>query len=423
MIRPAHRLPAAMLVLAFCLDGLTGAAGAAEPPKPTAAVTPWQRHTIDKSSRGADGVRLLDVNGDGHMDIATGWEEGGVVRAYLNPGHAEAKQPWPAVTVGKVKSAEDAVLVDLDGDGAADVVSACEGRTQALFAHWAPQDPKRYLDPKAWTTQPFPASVKKSRWMFTLPMQIDGKHGVDLIVGSKNPNGMVGWLEAPANARDMSGWKLHKLYTAGWIMSLIGHDMDGDGDTDVLISDRKGKTSGVLWLENPGPKAVDKPWAQHRVGLADKEVMFIAMDAWRPLQVDGPPVQQIVAGVKRYTVCLLTAGHDPRKPWSVQEVALPQKGFGGVKAVRAADFDLDGHIELLVTCEGANGPLSGIYLMDRDKPGEAPNDWKPIDIGGPKGVKYDRIELLDLDGDGDLDAITCEERDQLGVIWYENPAK
>jgi hypothetical protein len=24
---------------------------------------------------------------------------------------------------------------------------------------------------------------------------------------------------------------------------------------------------------------------------------------------------------------------------------------------------------------------------------------------------------------GDLDVITCEERDQLGVVWYENPTR
>ena len=29
--------------------------------------------------------------------------------------------------------------------------------------------------------------------------------------------------------------------------------------------------------------------------------------------------------------------------------------------------------------------------------------------------------LADLDGDGDLDAITCEEVDNLGVFWFENP--
>ncbi len=88
---------------------------------------PWERHTIDNSSRGADGVRLVDVNDDGLADITTGWEEGGVIRVYLNPGPAEAKKAWPAVTVGQVKSPEDAVFADLDGDGAVDVIT-CEER-------------------------------------------------------------------------------------------------------------------------------------------------------------------------------------------------------------------------------------------------------------------------------------------------------
>ena len=52
----------------------------------------WRRHTIDDSSKGADGVRLADVNGDELVDIATGWEEGGVTRAYINPGHEKAKE-------------------------------------------------------------------------------------------------------------------------------------------------------------------------------------------------------------------------------------------------------------------------------------------------------------------------------------------
>ena len=43
--------------------------------------------------------------------------------------------------------------------------------------------------------------------------------------------------------------------------------------------------------------------------------------------------------------------------------------------------------------------------------------------GEEEGAKFDLIQTLDLDGDGDLDIVTCEERDNLGVIWYENPTR
>ncbi|MEW6235458.1 MAG: hypothetical protein AB1656_08745, partial [Candidatus Omnitrophota bacterium] len=60
------------------------------------AAADWTRHVIDDSSQGADGVRLEDANRDGLMDIAAGWEEGGVIRVYLQPETAKVKQPWPA---------------------------------------------------------------------------------------------------------------------------------------------------------------------------------------------------------------------------------------------------------------------------------------------------------------------------------------
>ncbi len=120
-------------------------------PAISATAEPWKRHTIDKSSKGADGVRLMDVNGDGLLDVATGWEEGGVVRAYINPGPKKSKAEWPAVTVGRVKSAEDAVFFDVDKDGAIDVVSCCEGGVR--------------VDPRArplWPVRPIPPRTVQS---------------------------------------------------------------------------------------------------------------------------------------------------------------------------------------------------------------------------------------------------------------------
>lgn len=80
---------------------------------------------------------------------------------------------------------------------------------------------------------------------------------------------------------------------------------------------------------------------------------------------------------------------------------------------------IDGQPELVVKCEFADGDKSGVFYFRRDERDE----WKTVDIGGPEGVKYDLIELVDLDGDRDLDVLTCEERDNPGVIWYENPGR
>ncbi|MCA9412820.1 MAG: hypothetical protein KC944_16520, partial [Candidatus Omnitrophica bacterium] len=50
------------------------------------------------------------------------------------------------------------------------------------------------------------------------------------------------------------------------------------------------------------------------------------------------------------------------------------------------------------------------------------NDWESYSISGDKvGIKFDLLEMIDLDGDGDLDLLTCAERENLGVFWYENP--
>jgi len=99
-------------------------------------------------------------------------------------------------------------------------------------------------------------------------------------------------------------------------------------------------------------------------------------------------------------------------------------GTGGAKGVGIGDIDLDGRADLVFTCEGANGPLSGVRWMRASGPLEdARTEWTDHEIGGAPGTKFDRIELLDLDADGDLDVLTCEEWDGLGVIWYENPAR
>jgi len=381
----------------------------------TAHAATWERHIIDDSSRGADGTRLADVNGDGLPDIATGWEQGGVTRVYLNPGPDKSKSRWPAVTVGRTPNVEDAVFVDLDNDGAVDVVSSCEGKTRTMFVHWAPKEKSDYLNPKKWTTAPLPASQGKMMWMYALPLDIDGRNGIDIVGSAKGGGAEIGWFESPKNPRDLAAWKYHTLRKSGWIMSLVKADMDGDGDPDVVATDRKGKASEALWLENPGRKGqLRQPWRTHHIGGRGKEMMFLEL-----FDLDGDGLQDVLSSVRPKEIAFFKRLDASGRKWRPHYQSLPENA-GDSKCVSAGDINLDGQPDLVFSCERAKPPLSGVMWLEYDR---APTEstWRAHDISGPTGVKHDLIPLIDLDGDGDLDAITCEESTNLGVIWYENP--
>ena len=388
-------------------------------PKEVAVEQPWKCHIIDGTSRGADGVKLADVNRDGLMDITTGWEEEGVTRVYLNPGPAKAKGKWPFVTTGRTRSVEDAVFVDLDRDGAVDVVSCCEGGTQSVFVQWAPKEQEDYLDESKWRCEVIPVSKGMTRWMFCIPMQVDGRGGVDLVAGSKNPNGRIGWFEVPDDARNLNVYKWHTISPAHWIMSLRSADMDGDGDLDILTSDRKkGPMQGCRWLENPGVGQAQKDkWPNHFIGCRDKEVMFLTVD-----DIDEDGLQDVLVAVKAGEIIILRRLDAGGRSWKEHVIPYPEN-TGTAKAVVVADIDKDGRKDIIFSCEGAKAPKSGVMWLSRRK-GVFDGEWIAHDISGPKGIKYDRMELLDVDADGDLDILACEERESgrgLGMFWYENP--
>ena len=397
-------------------------------PHPDWPAGAWPRHTIDNSSLGADGVRLADINGDDLLDIASPWEQGGLVRVYLNPGPMELRTSWPAVTVGEVGDPEDAFFVDLDGDGRLDVVSACEGSTRTIYVHWAPADPARLLDPDAWVTEPIPASVGITQWMFGVGLQVDARHGTDLIAGSKGPDGRIGWFAAPTDPRDLARWVWHPLYKAGWVMTIRLHDMDSDGDADIVATDRTGPSRGALWLENPGPgQPAHDAWSEHRIGPAgDHEAMHNAVS-----DLDGDGREDVLVAVKGGPIQFHRRNEDRPPSWDTHSIAMPP-GAGSGKSVEVADVDLDGKMDLVVACEHATEGKIGVFWLSYGEAATEPN-WTPRSVSGPEGFIYDLIQLTDLDGDGDLDVVTLEEKGpylaaghqgaELGVIWYENPVR
>ncbi|MEM0896509.1 MAG: VCBS repeat-containing protein [Verrucomicrobiota bacterium] len=372
------------------------------------AAEPWTRHTIDDSSEGADGVRLGDINGDGLLDIATGWEEGGVTRVYLNPGPTGSRSPWPQVTVGDTPSAEDAVFADINGDGVLDVVVCCEGGEKAVHVFLAPKEASKLLESNAWKKVTLLESKNRMRWMFALPLEIDGKPPVELVAAGKDEGSWIGYFdfsEGIANAT----WR--EWAPMGWIMSMIPYDFDDDGDLDVVFTDRRHSRMGSWWMENPGEADAKKmTWSANEIVRSDNEFLFAKVGR---LLADGEA--GVLLPVKEREVWWVPFGGGKRHRLRNPESA------GRAKAVAFGDLDGESGNEIVISGEGSQDGRSGVMGMKINPVGD---DLEVVefDISGPEGIKFDRLELIDLDGDGDLDVLTCEERAKLGVIWYENPA-
>ncbi len=398
----------AMLIAWQCPPGLAQSAG-------------WQRFAIDNAFQGADGVRLADANRDGRLDIATGWEQSGVTRIYLHPGREAVTAAWPSVTVGQAPAVEDAVWVDLNGDGYLDVLSSCEGKEQSLRVHLSPPSIDRLLDPPAWTTEVLTASQGKSQWMYALPLSTQrtaDQYRATLAVGSKGQQAMVGVLSYQTTGAT-SVATLEKLIDAKWIMSLEQYDVDGDRDMDIVYSDRKGSRSGVYWLEN---LESGQRWKPHTIGALGKEVMFLQVVPGG--QNASATSLTLMAAVKPRKIHRFTPQADTRLPWHETVIDIePAEKIGDAKSVAMGDLNLDGRDELVFSCEAAHHERQGIVYLSQFAD-DAP--WAMQELSGPVGIKYDRLELIDMDFDGDLDVLTCEESEGgqgLGVIWYANPLR
>ena len=134
-------------------------------------------------------------------------------------------------------------------------------------------------------------------------------------------------------------------------------------------------------------------------------------------QPDSPP-SEIFAAVKPAEIRFF-ARPKADSPWRTRRLLLSSTdSIGTAKSVRVCDVDLNGQPDFVFSCEQANGARHGVFWLSMGE-----NRFHRHPISGSDGVKFDLLQLLDLDADGDLDVITCEERANLGVIWYENPTK
>jgi hypothetical protein len=382
-------------------------------------------HTIDNTLLGADGIRIHTLPDQTLPIIVTGWEQSGVTRVYFPALTDTVTNRWPYVTVGSTPAVEDAILVDLDGDGLDDVVSASEGNTMQLSIHWAPHNFALYTDSTQWITEVLPASKSVMQWMYLYPIQLDGKNGVDFIAGGKRdrdgfPPASLGWFQSPENPRDLSAWKWIPLVDVAWVMSIAVSDINQDGYPDIVYSERKGNSPGVKWLAHP--KDLDQPWVQHSIGTQGTAMMFMTLH-----DLDDDGLEDILVATETEGVNFIQKLTPDGSSWKTHTMAYPERVGGRGKGISVADINLDGKKDIIVSFEQADHEKSGIVYLSYTH-SVFDSLWVRHEVSGLAGKKFDLIPLLDVDGDGDLDILTTEENNNatheqagLGIVWYENP--
>lgn len=372
---------------------------------------PWVMHTIHAGPRGADGVDLADLNHDGLLDVTSAWEQAGLVTVSIHPAAGLEDQPWPTITiVDHFYGAEDAIFADVDDDGMPDVICATEGSPWRVMVVFAPTDPALLLTPAAWTKVTISTGLQ--RWLKVGFADMDGDGHGDVVAGGKVSPATVGYFSAAVGSpRLAASWAYTVMSEVAWTMSLIPGDVDHDGHMDLVLSDKTYTTPpglprrfdlrGSRWLESP-------TWTNHPIGYSPKEHGFIDLVDW-----DGDGVTDVLDGGSGppSTASFRRNGGDWLS-WTATPLALPT-GAEGYQDVVAGDIDCDGFLDLVYSFNASPGPLSGVVWVDAD--------GGRHEVSGPLGTKYDNAELVDVDGDGDLDVIQSEQIEQLGIVWYENP--
>jgi len=318
------------------------------------------------------GEWIVDVDHDGLPDlVTTGWISGGVWW-YRNPGvkATAAGEMWKAEKIADSFDTEGGAFADINGDGKPDLVLAHYNRSGVLWIDFSGAKPVAHH---------LGGSEQDGHGVGIADINGDGK--ADVLTTH-------GWFEQVDANHDQ--WTWHADWDLGDTgFPILGYDVNHDGRLDLIYG--QGHGYGLYWLEQAGTKE-HPSWVRHTI-----DESFSQSHALLLADIDGDGVPELITG-KRYR------GHsggdagsyDPlvvyayRMPTAIQ-LAMAK---GGSAASSTA-------LPSMQIADGKKDPVFTRYALSVNGTASA-------------GTQF---VAADLDGDGDIDLASAGK---LGVHVLEN---
>jgi hypothetical protein len=357
----------------------------------------WRCHIIDPDPRdhGPDGATIRDFDQDGLPDLLVPFEQGDYSRLYFHPGYQFAQNQSRWTYIEFPFGGEDNGAGDLDQDGHIDLVI----NGGHIFFNPGPQHAR---EAEAW--QQMTLFTKQAR--VPVVRDIDGDSHSDLLV-----NGTHLYRAPTKGKRIKENWMLHRLGETTWPMNALFHDINRDGNDDIVVADRNGL--GTVWFEAPTNNRL-APWP-FKVIDPRTNISFMKI-----ADIDHDGKEDLVLTTKdTKSITILRRTSHTSSP-QFEEFTIPQAAGDFPKGVNVFDYDEDGKQEIFALPKGR-----GEWIAEVRSEGSAMTfDTKALSIPGLSSrLKMDDAIHEDMDGDGDMDIVTTDENGGWGVIWFENPLR